>query len=106
LAFVDAWATGASLDIGDSIDMMRAVVTAARLAQPAPHISIGLFDTLTEREKEVLRLIARGYSDKQIAADLGIARFTASNHVSNIRTKLDAPSRSAVAAVAARAGLV
>jgi DNA-binding CsgD family transcriptional regulator len=104
-AFAEAWATGASQSIVDSIDLAQTVTTAARLAQPALHVSNGHFDTLTEREKEVLRLVARGHSDKEIAAELGIARFTASNHVSNIRTKLDSPSRSAVAAVAARAGL-
>jgi DNA-binding CsgD family transcriptional regulator len=97
---------GASLTISAAIDMARAVVTSARLAQATAHLANNHFSTLTEREMEVARLVARGHSDKEIAAKLGIARFTASNHVSSIRAKLDAPSRAAVAAAAARAGLI
>ena len=54
----------------------------------------------------VLRLIALGQSDKEIAVALGITRNTASNHVANIRAKLGASSRAAVAALAARDGLL
>jgi DNA-binding CsgD family transcriptional regulator len=60
---------------------------------------------LTAREREVLRLVAIGRSDKEIAVALGITRYTASNHVINISSKLDAPSRAAVAALAVRDGL-
>jgi DNA-binding CsgD family transcriptional regulator len=64
------------------------------------------FAALTAREREVLRLIASGHSDKEIALALGITRFTASNHVSNIRAKLGSSSRAAVAALAVRDGLL
>ena len=47
-----------------------------------------------------------GLSDKEIAAALGITRYTASNHVTAIRDKLGVPSRAAAAAIAVRDHLV
>jgi predicted ATPase/DNA-binding CsgD family transcriptional regulator len=61
---------------------------------------------LTARERAVLRLLAEGLSDKEIAAALGISRHTASNHVTAIREKLGAPSRAAAAAMAIRDELI
>jgi DNA-binding CsgD family transcriptional regulator len=54
--------------------------------------------TLTPRQREVAALIARGMSNKQIAAKLDISRYTAETHVRNILERLDATSRSQVAA--------
>ncbi len=51
-------------------------------------------DGLTPRELEILRLIAQGLSDKLIAAELGLAPSTVSNHVSAILLKLDVENRS------------
>jgi DNA-binding CsgD family transcriptional regulator len=59
---------------------------------------------LTEREREVLRLIAKGMSNRDIAADLFISPKTASVHVSNILGKLGAASRTEAAAIAYREG--
>jgi DNA-binding NarL/FixJ family response regulator len=50
------------------------------------------------REREVARLIARGLTNKQIAAELVIAEGTADRHVSNILGKLDFSTRAQVAA--------
>jgi LuxR family transcriptional regulator, maltose regulon positive regulatory protein len=61
---------------------------------------------LTTRELEVLRLVARGSSNPQIAAALVLSEHTVRRHVANILTKLDVPSRAAAAAVAARHGLL
>ena len=58
---------------------------------------------LTEREHEVLRLLASGLSNKEIAAELFISPKTASVHVSNILAKLGAASRTEAAAIALRA---
>jgi DNA-binding NarL/FixJ family response regulator len=58
--------------------------------------------SLTPRERDVLRLLAQGWSDKEIAAELGMGRRTVSTHVAAIRAKLKAASRSAAAAIAAR----
>jgi DNA-binding CsgD family transcriptional regulator len=60
---------------------------------------------LTSREREVLRLIAAGRSNREIASVLYIAPKTASVHVSNILGKLGAASRTEAAAIAHREGL-
>jgi DNA-binding NarL/FixJ family response regulator len=62
--------------------------------------------SLTSREREVLRLIAAGRSNREIASVLFIAPKTASVHVSNILGKLGAASRTEAAAIAHREGLL
>ncbi len=61
---------------------------------------------LTKREREVLSLVARGMTDKDIAAHLGISEHTVHRHISNILTKTGHPSRAAAAAHAARLGVI
>ncbi|WP_182524409.1 alpha/beta fold hydrolase [Nocardioides dongkuii] len=61
--------------------------------------------TLSPREAEVLRLVAAGHTDAQIARELTLSAHTVHRHVSNIRTKLGVPSRAAAAAWAARQNL-
>jgi pimeloyl-ACP methyl ester carboxylesterase/DNA-binding CsgD family transcriptional regulator len=88
----------------------------AVLAEVAPFLGIAPppvrqsapdpLEVLSPREREVLRLVARGLTDAQIAEELVLSRHTVHRHVANIRTKLALPSRSAAAAHAARAGLV
>ena len=65
----------------------------------------GLIDELSAREREVLRLIARGMENAEIARELGISPRTAKNHVSNILAKLGLPSRIQAAIYAVRRGL-
>jgi DNA-binding CsgD family transcriptional regulator len=60
---------------------------------------------LTDRERDVLRLLAEGQSNKEIGAELFISPKTASVHVSNILAKLHAASRTEAAAIAHREGL-
>jgi DNA-binding CsgD family transcriptional regulator len=55
---------------------------------------------LTEREVEVLRLVAEGRSNHDIARELVLSQKTVERHLSNIFTKLDVPSRTAAAAYA------
>jgi NarL family two-component system response regulator LiaR len=62
-------------------------------------------DTLTEREMDVLRLLARGYSNQQIADQLTICEGTVRVHVSNILSKLHIASRTQAALYALREGL-
>ena len=77
----------------------------ALLAESEP--SSGLVESpLTKREVEVLRLVADGMSDKEIAEQLVLSEHTVHRHVSNIRTKLRVPSRAAAAAHAARLGFI
>lgn len=61
---------------------------------------------LTEREREVLTLVARGYTNKQIAGELYVSEKTARNHVSHILEKLGLARRSEAAAYAVEHKLV
>jgi DNA-binding NarL/FixJ family response regulator len=63
-------------------------------------------EALTERETEVLRLLAQGLSNKEIAHTLVIGEKTVKTHVSNILAKLGVPSRTQAALYAVRVGLV
>jgi DNA-binding CsgD family transcriptional regulator/tetratricopeptide (TPR) repeat protein len=81
----------------------------ARLDLASPDVASAdgkssLADTLglTPREAEVLALVARGYTNREIAAALVISVKTASVHVSHILRKLDAPNRREAAAIAHR----
>jgi NarL family two-component system response regulator LiaR len=60
---------------------------------------------LTERELEVLRLIARGMSNREIARELVISEKTVKTHVSNILAKLHLADRTQAALYAVRSGL-
>jgi len=60
---------------------------------------------LTEREHEALRCIARGLSNREIAAELGIAENTVKNHVRGVLEKLGVKSRTEAALYAVREGL-
>jgi DNA-binding NarL/FixJ family response regulator len=60
---------------------------------------------LTDREREVLVLVARGLSNQQIADSLVISERTARTHVSNILSKLEVASRTQAALVAIREGI-
>ncbi len=63
-------------------------------------------EELTERELEVLALMAEGKTDKEIARALGIAESTAKNHVGNILGKLSVPNRAGAVAVGYELGLI
>lgn len=65
-----------------------------------------IVNTLTIREREVLRLLARGATNKQIAGELGIMERTVKHHISNIFVKLNVAARSQAAVFAIRSGLV
>jgi DNA-binding NarL/FixJ family response regulator len=59
-------------------------------------------NALTPREREVLEHLARGWSDKEIAAELYIGQRTVSSHVAAILAKLRVSSRAAAVAIALR----
>jgi DNA-binding NarL/FixJ family response regulator len=61
---------------------------------------------LSAREREILRLVARGLSNPAIAAELALSEHTVKRHVANILVKLNLPTRAAASAAAARAGLL
>jgi DNA-binding NarL/FixJ family response regulator len=69
---------------------------AERLSRPEP----------SPREREVLALIARGRSNKEVASDLGLSEDTVKRHVSNLMAKLGAQDRTQAVTEALRRGLI
>ena len=63
------------------------------------------FDELTNRERDVLDLIARGYTNAEIAERLGLSPKTVSNNISNVLLKLQAVDRAKLMLLALEAGL-
>ena len=92
---VELLARQARLELGDE------ATTAPDGAETSPTAGLGF----TAREDEVLRLVAGGWSNQQIADQLFISRKTASVHVSNILGKLGVSTRVEAAAIAHRLGL-
>lgn len=90
---------------GDAVATISALSQFLGLPAPAAATSVGVTE-LSVREREVLRLVAEGFSDAEIGAHLVLSPHTVHRHVANIRRKLGLHSRSAAAAAAARAGLV
>ncbi|RSM75294.1 DNA-binding response regulator [Amycolatopsis sp. WAC 01375] len=73
---------------------------------PVPRPSPARFDVLTEREREVLRLIAKGRSNPEIAADLVLSAQTIKTYVGRILAKLGLRDRAQAIVLAYEAGLV
>jgi NarL family two-component system response regulator LiaR len=63
-------------------------------------------ERLTPREREVLALLARGYANKRIARELGVAEKTVKTHVGHVLAKLGVTDRTQAALLAVREGLV
>jgi DNA-binding NarL/FixJ family response regulator len=78
----------------------RLLVTSLRTQRPDD-----LMSTLTTREREIIRLLGVGKSNKEIAAELVISERTARTHVSNLLRKLHVSSRTQAALLAVREGL-
>jgi DNA-binding NarL/FixJ family response regulator len=91
------------------MDVIREVAGGGRpiLPEVAQRLTGRMFKApLTARELEVLRLIAVGRRNKEIAADLNISEDTVQGHVKNIFSKLDVHDRTEAVAVAVRRGIV
>ena len=65
-----------------------------------------MIDSLTKRELEILKLIAQGLLNKEIAAMLNISERTVKNHISNIFKKIDVSDRTQAAVFAIKNGIV
>lgn len=115
IAGVDSFLlTSASVD--ELRDAVRATATGERVI--APSIAIQLATSwsteptrtgaavVTEREREVLRLVADGLTNEQISTQLGLPSRTVKTHVQNLLGKLDVPDRTAAVARALRLGLI
>jgi two-component system, NarL family, response regulator LiaR len=113
---IRAGAIGYLLKDTEADELRKAIkAAAAGQVQLSPKVAARLMrevqvpdspETLTERETEVLRLLAHGCSNKEIAHTLSIGEKTVKTHVSNILSKLGVPSRTQAALYAVRIGLV
>jgi DNA-binding NarL/FixJ family response regulator len=122
MAAVQAGACGYLLKDAEPAELARAIRTAhAGEAVIAPAAAGRLLralseretvrpaaepDRLTRREQEVLELLARGYANKRIARELGIAEKTVKAHIGRVLAKLGVADRTQAALLAVREGLV
>jgi DNA-binding NarL/FixJ family response regulator len=99
---------GAVRTLADGATLVQPAVTARLLravrAGPAPADAARA--DLTEREHEVLRLLAQGWSNREIADALHLAEGTVKNHVSNVLLKLGARDRTRAVLLALQTGLL
>jgi DNA-binding NarL/FixJ family response regulator len=116
-AALEAGATGYLLkdaDASDVADAIRAAVAGEVHLDPAAAKALtaslrqprSAADSLTQREKDVLMLIAAGGTNRNIATKLGVTERTARTHVSNILAKLGLASRTQAAMWAVHHGLI
>jgi DNA-binding NarL/FixJ family response regulator len=114
---VRAGAIGYLLKDTEAHELRRAIKSAAAgQVQLSPQAAARLMrevrtperdaEALTERETDVLRLLAQGKSNKEIALQLNIGEQTVKTHVSHILDKLGVPSRTQAALYAIRIGLI
>lgn len=113
---VRAGAIGYLLKDTKADDLCRAIkAAAAGQVQLSPQAAARLMrevrapespETLTDRETDVLRLLAHGKANKEVARELSIGEKTVKTHVSNILAKLGVQSRTQAALHAVRIGLV
>jgi len=89
--------------VDDQRDLRRALAGFLEDTGPA---TVNGASPLTSRETEVLRLVASGLSNREIASSLVLSEHTVHRHVANILRKLAQSSRAAATAHAARAGLI
>jgi len=116
MAAMRAGAIGYLLKDTQSDELCRSIrAAAAGQVQLSPQVAARLIqevqaplspEKLTERETEVLCLLALGRANKEIALELTIGEKTVKTHVSNILAKLGVPSRTQAALYAVRIGLV
>jgi DNA-binding NarL/FixJ family response regulator len=79
---------------------------ASRPLRATLHPTDGLIEPLSDREREVLVMLAQGIANKDIADKLHIAEGTVKNHVSNVLGKLQAQNRTQAADIARKRGLI
>ncbi|MGI5240603.1 response regulator [Dactylosporangium sp. CA-139066] len=94
---------------GDALlspSVTRRVIREFAAGRPRVRSPHPLLDTLTDREREVLVLVAEGLSNDEIAAQLVISPATARTHVSRIMAKLAARDRAQLVVAAYRSGLL
>jgi DNA-binding NarL/FixJ family response regulator len=107
-ALIDGIHTVVRGDVLVAPAVTRSLIDYAMRQQEAPVSSInpGVLDALSNREREVLRCMARGLSNAQVAAELFLGETTVKSHVSSLLAKLHLRSRVQAVVLAYEAGLV
>lgn len=82
------------------------VVLSERVVSTGPAVATAPNGSLSTRELDVLRLVARGLSNKEIAAELGITTHTVKFHLAAVLEKLGVRSRTEAVSLGMRKGLV
>ncbi|HEV3403867.1 MAG TPA: response regulator transcription factor, partial [Gaiellaceae bacterium] len=98
-----------SASVGESLispTIASKVLQRVRASSPLPDIAARIQAQLSDREIEVLKLIANGRDNADIAGQLYISPKTVKNHISNILMKLQIENRIQAAVYAVRSGLV
>jgi DNA-binding NarL/FixJ family response regulator len=101
--FAATWAAGRALPLEQAIEAARAVTADSVVPEAADAV---IEAGLTSRETEVLRLLARGMTDRDIADALFISHRTVNAHVASILAKLSVSSRREAAAVSRDLGIL
>lgn len=99
IGFVEARGVVGPLSVSN-VGELRVLVMQPKGVCPGPPIEI------SPRETEVLRLVAEGYTDPEIAAELGLQAATVRSHVENLRARLSARTRAQAVARAHKLGLL
>jgi DNA-binding NarL/FixJ family response regulator len=118
---IRAGARGYLLKDANQLDLLRAIQIVAEggvifspgiahkvlnyLSNPPANVPRHVFDELTSRERQILDLIAQGYSNVEIAQQLVLSPKTVSNNVSNVLAKVQAADRAELMLMALEAGL-
>ena len=96
-----------------SVTDILAAVRAARAGRVAPHPIVAgqlaqrvFFEPISAREQEVLRRVAQGEGNKEIAGHLGISESTVKNHINHIMAKLHAADRTQAVTIAVQRGIL
>ncbi len=84
----------------------RVLAEFARMKPPAREVNSGLAEPLSDREKEILKLVGQGLTNKQIATRLFLAEGTVKNYVTNILQKLGVVDRTQAALRARELGVL
>ena len=101
-----------SLTVGEMLDTVKHLAPADASERPRHLHAVSVpvqrdaLAALSERELEVVRLVAEGLSNKEISARLSLSDKTVKNHISHILAKMNLTARTQVAVYAIRAGLV
>jgi DNA-binding CsgD family transcriptional regulator len=96
---------GKAISVAESAGLVSLAARAAKLS-PSAAATKAFPDDLSPREVAILRLVARGLSNREIGSELTISEHTAANHVRSILRKTQSANRTEAAAYAHRRGLV